>query len=61
MDAARQARAHDGSDRIRTARLERAGWRIVVATWDDVVRTPRATLDRLRLALGERRLLARHA
>ena len=44
-------------DRVRTAYLERQGWRVVVATWDDVVKTPEATLHRLRLALDERRRL----
>ena len=41
-------------DRIRTAALERLGWRIVVATWDDVVRRPTETVERIQAALVER-------
>ena len=48
-------------DRVRTAYLERYGWRIVIATWDDIVKTPEATLERLRLALDERRRLRQSA
>ena len=44
-------------DRIRTAALERLGWRIVVATWDDVVRSPGGTLERIASALQERQLV----
>lgn len=49
------SRARWKQDRQRTAALERLGWRIVVGTWDDVVKEPRATLDRIAMALGERR------
>lgn len=51
------SRAQWKQDRIRTAALERLGWRIVVGTWDDVVREPRHTLERIAAALGERRAL----
>lgn len=54
------SRARWKQDRIRTAALERLGWRVVVATWDDVVTHPGATLDRIARALAERRSL-RHA
>ncbi len=52
------SRARWKQDRLRTAALERLGWRIVVATWDDVVHAPAATLDRIAMALAERRALA---
>lgn len=45
------SRARWKQDRVRTAALERLGWRIVVATWDDVVCEPTATLDRISIAL----------
>ncbi len=51
------SRARWKQDRVRTAALERLGWRIVVATWDDVVDTPGDTLDRIAVALAERRTL----
>ncbi len=51
------SRARWKQDRIRTAALERLGWRIVVATWDDVVEMPGHTLDRIAMALSERRTL----
>jgi very-short-patch-repair endonuclease len=38
-------------DRRRVAALERAGWRIMVVTWDDVTRHPAETLERVALAL----------
>ena len=50
-------RARWKRDRIRTAALERLGWRIVVASWDDVVKAPTATLERIAMALDERRSL----
>lgn len=50
-------RARWKQDRIRTAGLERLGWRIVVATWDDVVSAPAATVERIAMALSERRAL----
>jgi very-short-patch-repair endonuclease len=53
------SRARWKRDRTRVAALERLGWRIVVATWDDVARQPAETLDRLARALAERRLLVR--
>jgi len=53
------SRARWKQDRIRTAALERLGWRIVVATWEDVVATPIDTLDRVALALTERERLHR--
>ena len=46
-------------DRIRTAALERLGWRTVIATWDDVVCEPKPTLDRIAMALAERQSLVR--
>jgi very-short-patch-repair endonuclease len=51
------SRARWKQDRIRSAALERLGWRIVVATWDDVMVTPAETLDRIAMALDERRSL----
>lgn len=54
-------RARWKQDRMRTAALERLGWRIVVADWDDVVRRDHTTLDRIAMALAERRLLSRSA
>ena len=54
------SRARWKRDRTRTAALERLGWRIVVATWDDVVQEPSETLDRVAMALAERRILIRH-
>ena len=50
-------RARWKQDRVRTAALERLGWRIVVATWDDVTRAPAETLDRIAMALSERATL----
>jgi len=38
-------------DRRRIAAIEKAGWRVVHATWDDVALRPDETLDRLALAL----------
>ena len=37
------------------------GWRIVVADWDDIVVRRAMTLDRIALALDERRALLRSA
>ncbi len=54
-------RARWKQDRVRTAHLERLGWRIVVATWDDVVKTPEATMERVSLALRERSRLRRQS
>ena len=54
-------RARWKQDRVRTAALERLGWRIVVATWDDVVTEPLATLERIAMALEERRAARRAA
>jgi very-short-patch-repair endonuclease len=51
-------RAQWKADRIRVAALERLGWRVIVVTWDDVVLRPNETLDRIAMALAERRLLA---
>ena len=51
------SRARWKQDRVRTAALERLGWRIVVATWDDVVADHATTLDRVEMALDERRAL----
>ena len=48
-------------DRIRTAALERLGWRIVVATWDDIVHSPEATMNRVASALRERQQLVARA
>ncbi len=45
-------------DRARTADLERMGWRIVTADWDDIVVRPVMTSDRVRMALAERRRAA---
>lgn len=53
------SRARWKQDRVRTAALERLGWRIVVGTWEDVVSDPIATIDRVSMALGERRVLQR--
>ncbi len=55
------SRAQWKQDRIRTAALERLGWRIVVGTWDDVTLAPGGTLDRIAAALAERRRLRRSA
>ena len=52
------SRARWKRDRVRTAALERLGWRIVVATWEDVVAEPDATLDRIGMALNERNAFA---
>ncbi len=54
-------RARWKRDRIRTAALERLGWRIVVATWDEVVLEPNLTLDRIAMARAERQALVRSA
>ena len=51
-------RARWKQDRIRVAALERAGWRHMVGTWDDVVRRPDETIERIARMLEERRLLA---
>jgi len=55
------SRARWKQDRVRTAALERLGWRIVVGTWEDVVTEPVATIDRISQALRERRRLLRSA
>jgi very-short-patch-repair endonuclease len=47
-------RARWKQDRVRTAALERLGWRIVVATWDDVVLRSRGTLERIAMVIAER-------
>jgi len=52
------SRAQWKADKIRVAALERLGWRILVVTWDDVTMRPAATIDRIAMALAERRLLA---
>jgi very-short-patch-repair endonuclease len=49
------SRARWKQDRVRTAALERLGWRIVVATWGDVTLEPNSTLERVAMALAERR------
>ena len=54
-------RARWKQDRVRTSAIERLGWRIVVGDWDDVVKRPTETLERIALALGERRALLRSA
>ena len=54
-------RAQWKQDRIRIAALERLGWRIVIAGWDDVMKTPHITIDRIALALRERESLGRIA
>jgi hypothetical protein len=46
------------ADKVRVAALERLGWRVLVVTWDDVVHRRGDTLDRIAMALAERRLLA---
>jgi very-short-patch-repair endonuclease len=51
-------RARWKQDRIRVAALERAGWRHMVGTWDDVVHRPDETVERVARMLAERRLLA---
>ncbi len=51
------SRAQWKHDHRRTAALERAGWRIVVATWDDIVQSPSETVERLAAAIAERRAL----
>jgi very-short-patch-repair endonuclease len=38
-------------DRRRIAAIERAGWRVVTVTWDDVTRHREETIERIRLAL----------
>jgi very-short-patch-repair endonuclease len=55
------SRARWKADKVRVAALERLGWRVLVVTWDDVTRRRTETLDRIALALAERRLLARGA
>ena len=55
------SRAQWKQDRMRTAALERSGWRIVVGTWDEVVREPGQTLERIAAVLAERRALGRSA
>ena len=40
-------------DRRRIAALEALGWRVVLVTWDDVVRRPEETIARVRLALAQ--------
>jgi len=54
-------RARWKQDRMRTAALERLGWRIVNADWDDVVDRSSVTLDRIAMALAERRVWMRSA
>lgn len=51
-------RARWKQDRIRVAAIERAGWRHMVGTWDDIVRSPDETIERIALMLDERRHLA---
>ena len=55
------SRARWKADKVRVAALERLGWRVLVVTWDDVTRRRAETLDRVAMALAERRLLARGA
>lgn len=52
-------RARWKQDRLRVGRIEHAGWRHMIATWDDVVLRPTETLHRLGLMLAERRALVR--
>jgi very-short-patch-repair endonuclease len=54
-------RARWKRDRRRTAALERLGWRIVVATWDDVTKRPDETLERIAMTLAERQSMLRSA
>jgi very-short-patch-repair endonuclease len=51
-------RARWKQDKVRVATIERAGWRHMVGTWDDVVRRPDETVERIALMLAERRVLA---
>ena len=51
-------RARWKQDRIRVAAIERAGWRHMVGTWDDITMRPGVTLERISLMLTERRVLA---
>jgi very-short-patch-repair endonuclease len=55
------SRARWKADKIRVAALERLGWRVLVVTWDDVTKRRAETLDRIALALAERRMLRRGA
>ena len=57
----RGSRARWKADKIRVAALERLGWRVLVVTWDDVTQRRAETLDRIAMALAERRLLLRSA
>ena len=50
-------RARWKQDRIRVAAIERAGWRHMIGTWDDIVRRPDETLERIALMPAERRAL----
>ncbi|MEP6623000.1 MAG: DUF559 domain-containing protein, partial [Acidimicrobiia bacterium] len=52
------SRARWKQDRLRTAALERLGWRMIIATWDDVVSSPTATIERIATALSERHALS---
>jgi very-short-patch-repair endonuclease len=54
-------RARWKRDRVRTAALERLGWRILVVTWDDVTRRRAETLDRIAMARADRQRLSRRA
>jgi very-short-patch-repair endonuclease len=55
------SRARWKADKGRVAALERLGWRVLVVTWDDVTQRRAETLDRIAMALAERRVLARGA
>jgi len=52
-------RARWKQDRLRVSAVERAGWRHIVGTWDDVLLRPSETTERIALMLAERRALAR--
>jgi very-short-patch-repair endonuclease len=39
-------------DRRRIAQIERAGWRVIFVTWDDVTRHAEETVARIRLGLA---------
>jgi very-short-patch-repair endonuclease len=51
------SRARWKADRVRVAALVRLGWRVLIVTWDDVTMRPLQTLDRIAMALDERRRL----
>lgn len=51
-------RARWKQDRIRVGAIERAGWRHMVGSWDDITKRPEETIERIALMLAERRILA---